>query len=133
LTYVAAFKLVFGASAQSGTWFWPEAGKGLTLVAYWYALVALPIFQFLIFRWIYRMAVWSRILWKVSRLNLLLTPTHPDAAGGLAFVGKSLISFGVILFALSAVFQARLLVTSCSQARACKNICGTILPCSCLL
>jgi hypothetical protein len=73
----------------------------LTLVGYWYALVSLPIFQFLIFRWIYRMMVWSSFLWKVSRLDLLLTPTHPDAAGGLAFLGKGLVPFGVVLFALS--------------------------------
>jgi hypothetical protein len=75
----------------------------LTLVGYWYALVSLPIFQFLIFRWIYRMMVWSSFLWKVSRLDLLLTPTHPDAAGGLAFLGKGLVPFGVVLFALSSV------------------------------
>jgi hypothetical protein len=65
-------------------------------------LVALPIFQFLIYRRIYRLLVWSRFLWAVSKLRLLLTPTHPDAAGGLAFLGKSMIPFGLILFALSA-------------------------------
>ena len=37
---------------------------------------------------------------------MILTPTHPDAAGGLAFVGKGLIPFGVILFALSAVVSS---------------------------
>jgi hypothetical protein len=68
--------------------------------------VALPIFQFLMLRWVYRMMVWSRFLWKVSKLDLLLTPTHPDAAGGLAFIGKGLIPFGVILFALSAVVSS---------------------------
>src|SRR5215472_4130299 len=55
---------------------------------------------------LYRMVVWSRFLWKVSKLDLLLTPTHPDAAGGLAFVGKGLIPLGVILFALSAVVSS---------------------------
>jgi hypothetical protein len=49
------------------------------------------------------MMVWSSFLWKVSRLDLLLTPTHPDAAGGLAFLGKGLVPFGVVLFALSSV------------------------------
>jgi hypothetical protein len=92
---------------QSGsTWFKAEPGNGLTLVGYWYAFVALPIFQFLVLRWVYRMVVWSRFLWKVSRLDLLLTPTHPDASGGLAFIGKGLIPFGVILFALSAVVSS---------------------------
>jgi hypothetical protein len=106
MTYLATYNALSGMSSQSGTWFRPLPGQGLTLVGYWYALVALPIFQFLIFRWIYRMAVWSRFLWKVSRLDLLLTPSHPDAAGGLAFLGKALIPFGVILFALSAVVSS---------------------------
>jgi hypothetical protein len=106
VTYLATYNALSGVSSQSSTWFRPEPGQGLTLVGYWYALVALPIFQFLIFRWIYRMAVWSRFLWKVSRLDLVLTPTHPDGAGGLAFLGKSLIPFGVILFALSAVVSS---------------------------
>lgn len=109
LTYLATFNALFGASALSGTWFRPEAGRGLTLVGYWYAFVSLPIFQFLLFRWIYRMAVWSRLLWKVSRLNLALTPTHPDGAGGLAFLGKALIPFGVILFAISTVVSSAVL------------------------
>jgi hypothetical protein len=45
----------------------------------------------------------------VSRLNLVLTPTHPDGSGGLAFLGKTLIPFGVILFALSAVVSSAIL------------------------
>jgi hypothetical protein len=107
MAYLATYKALSGLSGQGGgTWFRPEPGHGLTPVGYWYALVALPIFQFLILRWIYRMAVWGRFLWKVSRLDLLLTPTHPDAAGGLAFVGKGLIPFGVVLFALSAVVSS---------------------------
>jgi hypothetical protein len=109
LAYLATYNALAGVSSQSHTWFRPETGQGLTLVGYWYALVALPIFQFLIFRWIYRMTVWSRFLWKVSRLNLVLTPTHPDGSGGLAFLGKTLIPFGVILFALSAVVSSAIL------------------------
>ena len=115
LTYLATYTALAGGSTQSGTWFRPVPGERLTLVGYLYALVALPIFQFLIFRWIYRMAVWSMLLWKVSRLDLLLTPTHPDTAGGLAFLGKALIPFGTILFALSTVvasgIAARILFT----------------------
>jgi len=107
LAYVATYNAVSGFSLHSGsTWFKPEPGHGLTLVGYWYAFVALPIFQFLMFRWVYRMVVWGSFLWKVSKLDLILTPTHPDAAGGLAFVGKGLIPFGVILFALSAVVSS---------------------------
>jgi hypothetical protein len=104
LAYVSTYNTLSTISIHGGsTWFRAVPGQGLTPVGYWYAFVALPIFQLLIFRWIYRMVVWSRLLWKISRLDLLLTPTHPDRAGGLAFLGKGLIPFGVILFALSAV------------------------------
>jgi hypothetical protein len=107
LAYLAAYNAVSGFSFQrGGTWFLPMAGQALTHAGYWYAFVALPIFQFLIFRWIYRMVVWGRFLLKVARFDLLLTPTHPDGAGGLGFLGKSLIPFGMILFALSAVVSA---------------------------
>lgn len=107
LAYVATFNAVSGFVLRHGTtWFKAESGHGLTFAGYWYALVALPIFQFLVFRWVYRMVVWSRFLWKVSRLDLLLTPTHPDRAGGLAFIGKGLIPFGIILFALSVVVSS---------------------------
>jgi hypothetical protein len=105
LAYVGTYNAVSGFSLQTGsTWF--KSGNVLTSAGYWYALVALPVFQFLMYRWIYRMVVWSRFLWKVSKLDLLLTPTHPDAAGGLGFLGKALVPFGVILFALSAVVSS---------------------------
>ncbi len=107
LAYVATYNAVSGFTLQSGsTWFKAAPGHALTLVGYWYAFVALPIFQFLMFRWAYRMVVWSRFLRKVSKLDLLLTPTHPDGAGGLGFLGKGLIPFGIILFALSAVVSS---------------------------
>jgi hypothetical protein len=53
-------------------------------------------------RWLWRFLLWAQFLWRTSRLNLQLTPTHPDEAGGLAFVGESQRFFGLILFAYSA-------------------------------
>jgi hypothetical protein len=32
-----------------------------------------------------RLALWFFFLWRVSRLELRLVPTHPDRAGGLGF------------------------------------------------
>lgn len=107
LAYLATYKALSSFTFHNGgNWFMPVPGQGLSPVGYWYAFVALPIFQFLIFRWIYRMVVWGRFLWNISKFDLLLTPTHPDAAGGLAFLGKALIPFGVVLFALSAVVSS---------------------------
>lgn len=103
LSYLTTYVALSQTSLQSGsTWFAPYQGS-FSPVGYYYAYVALPIFQFLMYRWAYRMLIWTRFLWQVSNLDLLLTPTHPDGAGGLGFLGKGSISFGVILFALSSV------------------------------
>ena len=107
VSYITTYFAVSKMSLQSGsTWFAPTPGTGLSLVGYYYAFVALPIFQFLMYRWAYRMIVWTRFLWRVSKLDLLLTPAHPDGSGGLGFLGKGSIPFGVILFALSSVVSS---------------------------
>ena len=106
LSYLLTYMALSGPSfLGESTWFRPGAGQGLTAAGYWYAFVSLPVYLFLIFRWIYRIGVWTRCLWKVSKLNLLLTPIHPDGAGGLAFLGKATRPFGIILFALSAAIS----------------------------
>jgi len=107
LSYLTTYVALSKTSLQGGsTWFEPSPTTGLSPVGYYYAFVAVPVFQFLMYRWAYRMLVWTRFLWQVSKLDLLLTPTHPDGSGGLGFLGKGSIPFGVILFALSSVVSA---------------------------
>jgi hypothetical protein len=59
----------------------------------WYGYVSLPAFQFLMIRWYFRMFIWMRFLWQVSRLNLSLVPTHPDRVGGLGFLSNTVFAF----------------------------------------
>jgi len=59
----------------------------------WYGFVSLPIYQFLGARWFFRLFIWGRFLWQVSRIDLKLVPTHPDRAGGLGFLSSSLYAF----------------------------------------
>ena len=42
-----------------------------------------PLFQFLLLRWYFRLFVWARFLWKVSRIDLQFLPANPDRSGGL--------------------------------------------------
>lgn len=86
---------------DSATWYAVPAPNGLALTptGTWYAFVSVPIFQFLLFRWLARMALWFSFLWRVSRLDLRLTPAHPDRAGGLGFVGTSTYAFSLVLAA----------------------------------
>jgi hypothetical protein len=91
-----------------------NTGEVLSLAGWWFRLVSLPIFQFLWLRWIWRIVLWSKFLRSVSRMPLRLTPTHPDAAGGLSFLGRAHGSFGLIGFSLgvglAAVFARTMLV-----------------------
>jgi hypothetical protein len=55
--------------------------------------VSLPVFQFLLMRWYYRIFIWARFLWQVSRIELSLIPTHPDRVGGLGFLANVAYAF----------------------------------------
>jgi hypothetical protein len=44
-------------------------------------------------RWYYRVLIWARFLWQVSRIELSLIPTHPDRVGGLAFLATASLAF----------------------------------------
>jgi len=74
----------------------------------WYAYVSLPIFQFLLLRWYWRLYIWIRFLWQVSRLELSLVPTHPDLLGGLGFLANTVFAFSVLLVAHGAMLAAQI-------------------------
>ena len=74
----------------------------------WYAYVSLPIFQFLLLRWYFRMFIWIRFLWQTARLQLKLVPTHPDLVGGLGFLGNTVFAFSVLLMAHGGMLAAQI-------------------------
>ncbi len=84
---------------------WERVGTGITLAGWWYMLVSLPILFFFLLRWLWIFLVWSWFLFRVSRLDLDLTPTHPDHVGGLGFLGWGLACFAPVLMAISAVLS----------------------------
>jgi hypothetical protein len=88
------------------TWYAkPGAPLDLTPAGFWYVFVSVPIIQFLLVRWYMRLVIWFRFLWRVSRLNLHLIPTHPDRCGGLGFLGRSAYAFSPLLFAEGATLS----------------------------
>ncbi|HEY9689614.1 MAG TPA: hypothetical protein V6D46_06440, partial [Coleofasciculaceae cyanobacterium] len=80
----------------------------LTLAGWWAGYVALPLFQFLLLRWYFRLLIWARFLWQVSRIPLQLIPTHPDRCGGLSFLGIVGQAFAPLLLAQAAVMAGRI-------------------------
>ena len=88
---------------------WHHAAPGIASAAsWWHQFVSLPILMLLLLSWLWRLCLWARFLWKVSRLDLLLVPSHPDGAAGLKFIGLSLEALMLPAFALSSVIAGPL-------------------------
>jgi hypothetical protein len=116
---VLLFALVYGVGVlvvwrqtalDVSTWY-AHAYAGshrLTSAGIWYAYVSLPIFQFLLLRWYWRLFIWIRFLWQVSRIELRLVPTHPDQLGGLGFLANTVFAFSVLLVAHGAMLAAQI-------------------------
>jgi hypothetical protein len=78
-----------------------------SLAAWWHTLVSLPLMLTLIFGWFWRLALWARLLWLISRLDLRLVASHPDHCAGLSFVGHSVRAFAVVALAFAAIVAGR--------------------------
>jgi hypothetical protein len=109
LSYALAlvFRAVIAYSPGSSSWYrLPSAsGHTVTVAGWWAILVSVPILVFLLLRWFWRACVWDWFLYRVSRLDLELTPTHPDRAGGLGFVAWGQAGFAPVLAAVSAILS----------------------------
>jgi hypothetical protein len=90
---------------SSGESTWERSGTTITMAGWWYILVSLPILFFFLLRWVWVFLLWAWFLFRVSRLDLELTPTHPDRAGGIGFLGWGLVSFAIVLMGVSAVMS----------------------------
>jgi hypothetical protein len=92
---------------DAATWYaTPSAGgASLSLAGMWYAYVSVPVFQFLLLRWYFRIFVWTRFLWQVSRIELRLVPTHPDRTGGLGFLSGSVHALAILALAHGALLS----------------------------
>lgn len=95
---------------DAATWYSiPSAdGSRLSLAGMWYGYVSLPLFQFLLCRWYFRLFIWGRFLWQVSRIELSLIPTHPDNLGGLSFISGQIYAFTVLAVAHGALLAGTL-------------------------
>jgi len=112
IVYVVGVTVVWRqyVALDAATWYATPAagGSSLTLAGMWYGYVSLPIFQFLLCRWYFRIFIWARLLWQVSRIELRLVPTHPDRVGGLGFLAATSHAFVPLLMAHGALLAGNL-------------------------
>jgi hypothetical protein len=103
LVYVTTIIGFKETAVHATTWYatHTETGSSLTMAGWWLLGFCTPLYQFLIYRWLWRLFLWFHFLTRIRNLDLQLFPTHPDEAGGLGFVGDSQRFFGILLFAIS--------------------------------
>ena len=77
-----------------------------SIAGWWLGLVSLPLFQFLLARWYFRLFIWTRFLWQVGACRLSLVPTHPDRVGGLGFLSVIVVAFAPLLVAHGTLLAA---------------------------
>lgn len=91
--------------AGESAWFGAvvDGREVITAAGRWYGWVSLPLVQFLMLRWLWRIIAWWGLVWRVSRLDLACVAAHPDGAGGLGFLAWSPLAFRTVLLGFSAM------------------------------
>ena len=83
-----------------------SGNEGVQLAGYWYYIVSIPVVQIFMFKMIWTFLLWSSSLYRIAKLNLNISSSSPDGAGGLAFLGYTQIFFGLLGFAQNVTFSA---------------------------
>lgn len=88
-------------SLNMTAWHALPAGGGAdrSVAGWWLFYVGLPVFQFMLLRWYFRLVIWIRFLAAVARCGPRLVPTHPDRVGGLGFLSETAAAFAPLLMA----------------------------------
>lgn len=84
-----------------------DSALGTTWVGAWYLWFCLPLFRFLLFRWLYRLCIWYHFLWRVKGLPLRLLAIHSDGAAGLGYLAYVHEEFAPLAAATSAIYAAQ--------------------------
>jgi hypothetical protein len=112
LFVVAFLSSIFNASMvlamDVSSWHLTNASGTSTLSppGMWNAGISQPLFRYIILSWVVDYLLWVYFLFKVSRFKLNVIATHPDGAGGLAFVSVAQTQFCIAAFALSAAVSS---------------------------
>ncbi len=96
----------FAVSHSARNYLFIPGTRDLTISGWYYLLISLPIFQLLVFRWIWRWLVWLYSIIRISRFKLQIDPLHADQMAGLEYLNLVPLTFSFIIMAPSAVLSA---------------------------
>jgi hypothetical protein len=85
-----------------------DTGRQLSCAGWWRILVSQPLFMSLLLTWFWRLALWGRCMRRIAHMKVRIVASHPDKAGGLAFLGQSLRGFPLLAFAFGSAIAGTL-------------------------
>jgi hypothetical protein len=110
-----------------------ESRTELTAAGWWYLLVISPIMQIMLYRWFWRFVIWAGFLYRLSRINLSLEPTHPDLAGGLGALQYTQGAFTLIFIAFGVMISVsvaqEIMTTDLTLSDVTPLIIGYVIAC----
>ena len=90
---------------------WHQNARGplspFSPAGWWHVAISLPLLLVLFLGSLWRVLLWARFLWLMSRLDLKLVPAHPDLAAGLRFISYSVRAFSPVGLAIGVVVAGR--------------------------
>ena len=101
IAYLIVAAMMNSPVSHFPAWHRADGGGGYSAAGWWALLVSLPMLLIFQLGWFWRLVLWYRMLWLISRLDLHLLAAHPDRAAGLLFVGFSLRTWALPALAIS--------------------------------
>jgi hypothetical protein len=86
---------------------WATAGTDFGFGGLWFLYVAKPIFVVLLLGWVWRIELVILLFHRIAKLELSLTPSHPDHCGGLGFLKKLPMALFLFTLAISSIIASR--------------------------
>lgn len=100
----------------------------ITFAGLWEGIFAIPLWWFLLYRWIWRIFIWYMTLYKTTRLDLRLRASHPDRMAGLAMVSEVQSAFGILIFGFGCVIASTVLYKVLIEGEAFSSISVWSMP-----
>lgn len=84
------------------SWMFEAPGDAVpTAAGLWQLYAAAPLVRFLLLLALWRLLIWSWVLWRLARMPLRYELLHPDRCGGIGFLERVQTAFGILVAALS--------------------------------
>ena len=98
---------------EEGTTSWmisADDKDSLSTAGHWAVLISIPIFQFLFASWLWRYIVWTTLLFRLSKPDLKILPTHADGAAGLGIIMLAQKSFNLLFVVGSIIISGQFIL-----------------------